>query len=178
MIDDNWIQTYTGKKFWPLNPKAEDICIEDIAHALSMKCRFGGHCKRFYSVAQHSVLVSQNCKDDRWGLMHDAAEAYMPDVASPIKHRFPLIQTMEYKLLDVIAEKFGLINLIPQDVHAADLVLLATEQRDLMADRIEWGSLYRVRPLVEEIAVVGCYGSKFDFLVRFRQLFGDGWWNQ
>lgn len=78
------IQTYTGRKFWPLDPRPEDVCIEDIAHALSLKCRFGGHCKRFYSVAQHGALVCNtlNVNGGRrspvllmQGLMHDAAEA-------------------------------------------------------------------------------------------------------
>lgn len=54
----DWIQTFTGRRFWPLDPRPEDVCIEDIAHALSLKCRFGGHCTRFYSVAEHSVHVS------------------------------------------------------------------------------------------------------------------------
>src|SRR5579862_5085028 len=91
--DDSWIQTYTGRKFWPLDPRSWDVCLEDVAHALAVKCRYGGHCRGFYSVAQHSVLVSQllaEWKADiwtvRWGLLHDANEAYSADVVRPIKN--------------------------------------------------------------------------------------------
>lgn len=82
-----WIQTYTGKKMFPLAPKREDICIEDIAHALSMKCRFNGHCNLFYSIAQHSLIVASLVKPELRlaALLHDAAEAYLPDFCRPIK---------------------------------------------------------------------------------------------
>ena len=83
----DWIQTYTGKQFWPIDPRACEITIEDIAHALSLQCRFSGHCREFYSVAQHSCLVSSYCIDEDagWGLLHDAAEAYLVDLPRPIK---------------------------------------------------------------------------------------------
>jgi len=87
--DDEWIQTYTGKKFWAFDAAIADICIEDIAHALAMRCRFGCHCKEFYSVAQHSVIVSHHLPPELklWGLLHDATEAYLPDVPRPQKGR-------------------------------------------------------------------------------------------
>ena len=56
----DWMQTYTGRQFWPIDPRANEVHIEDIAHALSMMCRYNGHCRTFYSVAEHSVLVSQH----------------------------------------------------------------------------------------------------------------------
>lgn len=80
-----WILTSTGRQFWPLQPRADEICIEDIAHHLSMQCRFTGATRFHYSVAQHSVLVSQLAPDGEnplWGLLHDAAEAYLVDVAT------------------------------------------------------------------------------------------------
>lgn len=82
-----WIQTYTGKKFYPLAPRIEDICIDDIAHALSNICRYGGHSREFYSVAQHCTLVSDWMPTDKLhGLLHDASEAYLGDVVRPVKH--------------------------------------------------------------------------------------------
>jgi 5'-deoxynucleotidase YfbR-like HD superfamily hydrolase len=84
----SWIQTYQGGCFEPFNPHPDQIHIRDIAHALALTCRFTGHCLDFYSVAQHSVMVSQivSHKHALAGLLHDASEAYLTDVASPIKH--------------------------------------------------------------------------------------------
>src|ERR1700744_4853571 len=92
---NGWIQTFTGKKFSPLAPRPEDVDIRDIAHALAMKCRFNGHCSPFYSIAEHSVRVSwlleqQGKREALWGLMHDAADAYLPDLGAPIKNHFHL----------------------------------------------------------------------------------------
>src|SRR5690606_29748913 len=83
----DWMQTFTGRRFWPLDPRPDEICIEDIAHALSMQCRYAGHCLSFYSVAEHSVLLSQHVAEPfrRWALLHDASEAYLVDVPRPIK---------------------------------------------------------------------------------------------
>ncbi len=83
----DWIQTYTCKKLYPLSPRMEDICIEDIAHSLSMLCRFTGHCKRFYSVAEHSILVSYFCDpaDRRHALLHDGSEYGLTDLPTPLK---------------------------------------------------------------------------------------------
>ena len=80
--------TYTGKEFYPLDPNPADIDIKDIAHALSNCCRFAGHIKSFYSVAQHSVIVSELCEPENAlaGLLHDASEAYLSDIARPVKY--------------------------------------------------------------------------------------------
>ena len=107
--DERWIQTYTGKKFFPMNPKTEDLDIIDIAHALSMKCRFVGHTKQFYSVAQHSVIVSWNCSNPHLGLLHDAAEAYLPDVPAPIKDLYTQHIEMEEKICNLIFAWCGLL---------------------------------------------------------------------
>ncbi len=81
-----WFQTYKGNRFYPYKPEKIIIDIEEIAHALSNRCRWGGHSLEFYSVAQHSVLVSRNCpQSPTWGLLHDAAEAYYPDIPRPLK---------------------------------------------------------------------------------------------
>ena len=88
----DWIQTFTGRAFYVLDPRPEDVDIEDIAHALSMQCRFAGHCREFYSVAQHSVTASWLVppEDALWGLLHDAAEAYVVDLPRPIKRAWQL----------------------------------------------------------------------------------------
>ena len=84
---DGFIGTFSGLRFWPLAPNLEKILVEDIAHALAHQCRFGGHASRFYSVAEHSVHVSQLCLPEHalWGLLHDASEAYLVDLPRPLK---------------------------------------------------------------------------------------------
>lgn len=130
------MQTYSGRQFWPLDPRVDEVEIVDIAHALSNLCRFAGHCREFYSVAQHSVLVSLACDpvDARAGLLHDAAEAYLADLPRPIK-RQPAMQpyrNAEMVVHDVIVRRFGLPRGVPDSVHRADEAVLATEGRDLM----------------------------------------------
>ena len=131
----NWIQTYTGKQFFPLDPDPGVIDIHDIAHALSLQCRFNGHCRTFYSVAEHSVRVSEIVPAElaRWGLLHDAAEAYLTDLPRPIKRQMPTFEEIEKKLLHIIAEHFELSWPMPAEVARVDTELLAAEARDLMA---------------------------------------------
>lgn len=132
-----WVQTYTGRKFYPLAPVAADIDPRDIAHSLANQCRFTGHTSRFYSVAEHSVHVSHNCDpaDALWGLLHDATEAYLTDFARPLKHdpEFgPVYLRFEGQLHAAVAERFGLPAEIPASVHRADNDVLLTEKRDLL----------------------------------------------
>ncbi len=133
----DWIETATGIQFWPLDPKPEDICVWDIAHALSNMCRFTGHCREFYSVAQHSVLVASIVpeQDRKWALLHDAAEAYLIDLPRPIKRYSALgaeYRQIEARIMQVICERFGLSAECPESIKQADDIALATEKRDLM----------------------------------------------
>ena len=141
----SWIQTYTGKKFWPLSPRAEDIDDKDIAHALSLICRFNGHSSRFYSVAEHSIRVAHLV--DSWGasprvqlaaLLHDASEAYIADVSRPLKRHPDMIpyRNAEALLQAVIEEAYGISDMTLGErvlIKKADSVLLVTEARYLMA---------------------------------------------
>lgn len=137
----DWILTVTGKKFWPLDPDPGDVCIEDIGHALSMLCRFTGHCRRFYSVAEHSLLVAGNVppKFRAWALLHDAAEAYIADISRPLKHASEMqnYRDIEERVLTAIFTRFELHNggpelWLPPAVREADARACATEMRDLM----------------------------------------------
>ena len=116
--------TTFGIRFWPLLPNPADIRIEDIAHALSNQCRFGGHAREFYSVAEHCVRVSQNCRpeDALWGLLHDASEAYLSDVPAPLKElpQFEAYRAAERSLQGTIAVRFGLSTEQPRSVTEAD----------------------------------------------------------
>lgn len=169
-----WIQTYTGKKFFPMDPKVEDIDLEDIAHALSHTCRFTGHCKKgFYSVAQHSVFVSYICKREHalYGLLHDASEAYLVDLAKPIKKlpEFQIFRDLEAKVMEAVCNKFGLPLAEPKDVKEADTIMLATEARDLMAPlHPDWKQ--PAKPLPFKIEPVNPEEAKKLFLDRYREL--------
>src|SRR4030043_1424578 len=109
-----WSQTYTGKKFWSLDPKPEEVDIKDIAHSLAFQCRFNGHTIPFYSIAQHSVLVSKIVPPEQAlaGLFHDAAEAYTGDIVAPLKKFLPpVFKEIEKAIEEVIFEHFGIKNI-------------------------------------------------------------------
>jgi 5'-deoxynucleotidase YfbR-like HD superfamily hydrolase len=168
------IQTFRGKKFHPLDPKLDEICIEDIAHALANKCRFSGHTSKFFSVAQHSVIVSKLCpKQDRlWGLLHDASEAYLVDMPKPLKvlPEFKWFVEVENKVQKVICEFFGLAPEQPISVHQADVISLVTEKRDLMTFDHDWQKKYKELPLEEILVPWSPKKAKRKFLERFEKL--------
>ena len=130
----DWIQTYLGVQFWPADPRPEEICLEDIAHALSMLCRYGGHCKRFYSVAEHSVLLAYNVRRENrlWALMHDASEAYLVDVPRPIKPFLQGYREMEDGIMQAVRKRFRLPGRMPDEVKEMDLRILTDERQQNM----------------------------------------------
>jgi 5'-deoxynucleotidase YfbR-like HD superfamily hydrolase len=132
----SYIQTLSGKKFDYLNSTADDVEIEDIATALSHICRFSGHLPEFYSVAQHSVLCSQLVPPEFAfeALLHDAAEAYCQDLPAPLKALLPDYQRIETLVDELIRDKFNIGREMSSVVKYADLVMLATERRDLEID--------------------------------------------
>lgn len=131
----DWMQTYLGWQFWPLDPRADEVAIVDIAHALSMQCRYGGHCHRFYSVAEHCCHISDACPPEHalWGLLHDASEAYISDVIRPIKAHLANYQAIEARLMECICERFGLPVEQPAIVSELDQRILGNECISLMS---------------------------------------------
>lgn len=175
----NWMQTYTGKAFYPYDMREEDFCIEDIAHALAMLCRYGGHCRRFYSVAEHSVIVSRLVSPGHAlaGLMHDATEAYLVDMPRPIKVGFPQYKEMEGKIWTHIARKFSLSEEHPAEVDRADAEMLWHEMSVLLhppEKGMEWG-MGRPRPEQLRGDLIQCWSperAEEAFLERFYELTG------
>lgn len=174
--DSGWIITYTGKRFYPLDPIVSDIDINDIAHALSNQARFAGHSTQFYSVAQHSVLVSVVCPEEYalWGLLHDATEAYLVDVPSPLKKckEFSFYREVEKKLMNVICDSFNLPHDEPPSVKDVDKRMLATEARDLtMSEGRGWfiesePFEFHIKPWTPEYARVKFMSRFHDLLLK------------
>jgi hypothetical protein len=131
----DWIQTVTGKQFWPLDPRPEEVDIRDIASALSKLCRYGGQCLRFYSVAEHCVHVAAHAPDELklTALLHDASEAYLSDVIRPIKSHLANYLDIEAGLERVIAKRFGLTWPWAPEVKRLDTAILADELDQVMA---------------------------------------------
>lgn len=129
------MQTVTGGQFWPLDPRADEVKIIDIAHALSMQCRYSGHCLQFYSVAEHCCHVSDACPSESalWGLLHDASEAYLADVIRPIKPYLTNYKAIETQLMTCICERFGLPIEQPDIVGELDRRILGNECAGIMA---------------------------------------------
>ena len=128
------MQTFTGRAFPLLNPTPADIDSEDIAHALSLICRYGGHVSRFYSVAEHCVLMSYAVPAEHalWALLHDATEAYLGDVISPLKHHLPEYRVVENRLMHAVIKRFSLPDAMPDRVAGADMRILHDERAALL----------------------------------------------
>ena len=141
----HWITTHSGRKLHYLDPQPDEIDIGDIAHALSLTCRFSGQCREFYSVAQHSYLMTNLVPNEYklHALLHDASEAYMPDLPRPEKAELPKFRKMEKVILWAIWNKFlpdwDYNHLVA--IKHADNIMLATEARDLMANTDDWAPL-------------------------------------
>ena len=155
-----YLQTVSGRWVNPFDPDPDQLDVGDIARALANQCRFGGHCRVFYSVAQHSVIVSQlvehaggDTEDVFAALMHDAAEAYLGDMPHPLKHRSPLgaaFKAAEELLERAIRDRFRIKPDVPE-IKRADRALLATERRAFSAEIWHWPELDGVEPLDLEL---------------------------
>lgn len=133
---ESFVETRSGQRVSVVNPQPEQFDIKDIAYALSNTCRFNGHCAGFYSVAEHSVAVALRLPANLRlaGLLHDATEAYLGDIPSPIKQFLPDYQEMEDKFASALAEKFDLTDNFDmwKEIKQADIDALFTEAHFLI----------------------------------------------
>lgn len=166
------MQTRSGKAFYPAAPDPASICIEDIAFALSNTTRFGGHTD-FYSVAEHSVLVSQLVPTEYalQGLLHDATEAYLGDIPAPLKALPEMAgyRTLEQQMWRTIAAKFGLPVDMHPSVHEADRAVLLAEKRVLIKDSpMSWD----IPGTPADVLIMGFdpYWARQQFMRRFEIL--------
>ena len=170
----DWAQTYTGKQFWPLDPLAREVDLKDIAHSLGYQCRFNGHCLQFYSVAQHSVLVSRLVSREQSlaALFHDAAEAYTGDLIRPLKKFLPKeFKQMESQIELAIYEAFEIKNVNEEEIKLADNIALMTEMRDVMAKPpVKWNEDGLYKPHSERIIPLGPDEAEQLFIKRYNEL--------
>lgn len=166
-----WIQTYTGRRFHYADPQPEDIHVADIAQALSQLCRYAGHTRLFYSVAEHSVILARQFDDPLLrmiGLLHDATEAYCVDIPRPLKRMLPEYTAYEEGLWRVVADKFGLPSEIPQEIHDMDTRMLITERPFLFNKPLPWPMYEHVKPI--DGVTIECLpptAARSDFLATF-----------
>ena len=168
----NWMQTVSGRMFWPIDPRADEVALEDIAHSLAMQGRFAGHARRFYSIAEHSVYVSRmvtNKADRLHALLHDASEAYVIDVPRPLKPFLANYREIEDNVWFAIADHFGINREMPASIKLADNSVLLAEQRQLMGPPPEpW--LVPGEPAPITIKGWDPDYARFKFLQRFDEL--------
>ncbi len=173
----DWMQTYSGGMFYPGDPRPGEVFIVDIVAGLSRDCRFAGQCREFYSVAEHSVRASYLVAPAQamQALLHDASEAYLRDLPKGVKRLCRDYQGLEHRVAKAIGDQFGveLVNLHP-DVKRADLIMLATERRDLMPNPpAPWDDIENVRPLTEVIEPWSEEEAAQEFMMRFVELGGS-----
>jgi hypothetical protein len=174
-----YLQTVSGRWVNPFDPDPDQLDAGDIARALANQCRFGGHSRVFYSVAQHSVIVSR-LVEERGGdveevfaaLMHDASEAYLGDMPHPLNHRSPLgaaFRETEAPLEQAIRDRFGIKPGVAEIKHA-DRALLATERRAFSAETWHWPELEGVEPLDLELSAWSPEQAADEFAERYAEL--------
>lgn len=166
------VKTFSGKQFDALSPDIDKIDLMDIAHSLSKQCRFNGQTMWFYSVAQHSVHVAEilPLKYKKWGLLHDAPEAYIGDIIRPVKQHLELFMELEEVYMKIIAERFGLEWPMPEIVDVADNTILATEKRDLMNPALLEENELIVEPMPQIIKPWDPEIAKARFLQKWNEI--------
>lgn len=171
----SYLLTASGRKLNFLDPRPDDIHILDIVEGLSKESRFNGQCRGLYTVAQHSWLASQIVAPQYQleALLHDAAEAYCKDVMTPLKQELPDYHAIEARIDGAIRAKFGLPPTMSPAVKKADLILLATERRDLMPADDPWPLLAGIEPLARQIINMAPPRAAGFFMRRYIELTED-----
>ncbi|SRR6266498_3771523 len=171
----DWMQTYTGRVFYPLAPEPSAINPADSAHALSLICRYGGHVDRLYSVAEHCVLMSEAVTPENalWALLHDATEAYLGDMIRPLKQAVGEYRAIEWRMMKAIVIRFGIDLAMPAEVQMADSRILLDERAKLMArpPRPWWG-VEQLRPLGVDVLGWEPKRAEYRYLDRLQELTG------
>lgn len=169
----DWMQTYTGGKFWPMDPRADEVFIEDIAHSLAMQSRYAGHCIRFYSVAEHCVLMARHLRWEGvdvalYALLHDASEAYLVDIPRPVKPFLTGYKAAEAKVMAAVCDRYGLPHEMPAAVHEADDRIIGDELVNLVP--MDWHARYVGQKLDVELRYWSPEKAEEEFMATFDAL--------
>lgn len=170
----DWMQLYSGARFYPMDPQPGEVSYIDIAHALGLLCRYGGHVDRFYSVAEHCVLMSEAVAPEHAlaALLHDATEAYVVDVPRPLKRYLPDYKEIEQRVWFAIARRFSLELELPAEVKLADTRILLTERDTLMKNtRYSWAQ-EDMEPLPVKVTGWGPRHAERNYTHRLLELTG------
>jgi uncharacterized protein len=170
----SFMQTFTGRQYWPMDPQPHEVLIEDIAHSLSLQCRYAGHCLRFYSVAEHSVLIARSLAATHApevalaGLLHDAPEAYCVDIPRPLKPYLTNYKGIEQKNWLAIAARFQIDRELPDEVHDADNRIIADELVNLVP--MPWHARYAGQELGVHLRFWSPEKAEQEFMATFDAL--------
>jgi hypothetical protein len=173
------IETAMGNIFNFLEPTAEQISIVDIAHSLANQCRFTGHTREFYSVAEHSMLVARlvrNPEHKMIALLHDASEAYLTDIATPVKAHLSNYRELEATIWKAVASKYNLPETLPEEVKLADRQALYIEAGQLIPSCGEnWENYEAMQYDLPDIALecLAPKDARMLFLVAFNNYGGE-----
>lgn len=168
----DWMHLYSGRRFYPMDPQPNDIHAMDIAHSLSLLCRYGGHVDKFYSVAEHCVLMSRYVKPEHAlaALLHDATEAYVVDVPRPLKRYLTAYRDIEDVVWRVIATHYNVDITLPQEVVDADNRIILTERNALMYNAGVWDLDGLMSPLPVEIHAWSPAEAELQYTRRLTEL--------
>jgi hypothetical protein len=176
----DFVETFTGRAFYPMAPRVEDFSIIDIAHHLSNDCRYSGATQYFYCTAQHCCLLADYVEKERKGtaldclqiLMHDGAEAYLRDIPRPIKQHLPQYRQWDFTLTMAMRSWLGWENIpIPSWQDELDSRIIADEREHIMGDSgLNWQ--HDVEPLGIAIEPWGSRFAEQQFLMRYANYSG------
>src|SRR5208337_610348 len=166
------IMLHSGAWFDFCAPSSSDFTIEDIAHGLANLCSYAGQCRHFYSVAEHSILVSETAVGYEFeALLHDAAEAFVGDITRPLKQMLPDYRKIENNVQQAIFDRFSLPSILNPCIKQADLRVLAAEQRQIMPEGTDaWAREGNVEPAPVVVLYLSPADAKKAFLERFKVL--------
>ncbi len=173
-----WKETYTGAKFYLMDPKPEEVVMEDVLHSLAYQCRYTGHCLRWYSVAEHCCLIADYVRDVLHGsprdqfnaLMHDAPEYITGDISRPMKYGIPGLKPSLAHIDKVVYKALGVTDPEPRWLKEIDARIIVDERTQNMVDSGNEWNHDKFEPLGVTLQYWGPERAKVEFLTRYLRI--------